>query len=617
MKDLQNKIDKAFTDKLAHFEREPSEELWASIKAELHRSYPRETGSNGFLNFYALLGTGLATLTLGAYLASYYYMGNDTGLSAEKVFIPSQTATEEPAIPNPDFNISADGQKVKAPVAGNTASRSAMPSPSKGNNSKKMFIPPSSEFTISSNDDYKGLELKEDVLSVEYINDQYIIDGLSDSSVLRVVKPPKNGQVILDKAGKFNYKPNKGFSGVDSFTYIIQYSDGTRSSEGLIKINVEPETSCAPDFDFELMQGNRVRFQNKSPVVLSNKSFNSTWNFGDGETASTINPEHTYAKGGTYTVCLKIDMAGCSRQSCRTVTLYNNKDSLDEADAKPQQAAKNYEVMGLQNKPIVINMGGRSRTQSLRRAIRRKGVENVLLSDSAKKKQYDAGRSVRDFAQEEAIEPNDRPRSDFSFSAFYIPEHTYRAFRNNAVDEIYRNIRDSSEKGLTGHTTGAGIEYMSGDHLLLSSGLSWTRKGERIDYTVSRQVNNDTTYIIQSKTTNMYDYYRIPFMVGYLIESGQFRFALSAGIAANILSRGKAVILNKDKDNLLLLNEKDMHSVCLSYLGEFTTYFSINNTLSVFIRPAYHRFLTSQTKLAFAEQFPYAYGIGGGINCKF
>ncbi|GAA4327584.1 PKD domain-containing protein [Flaviaesturariibacter amylovorans] len=39
-----------------------------------------------------------------------------------------------------------------------------------------------------------------------------------------------------------------------------------------------------------------------------------TWDFGDGHTSTTVNPAHTYANAGTYTVSLKVtNSAGCSR----------------------------------------------------------------------------------------------------------------------------------------------------------------------------------------------------------------------------------------------------------------------------------------------------------------
>ena len=45
------------------------------------------------------------------------------------------------------------------------------------------------------------------------------------------------------------------------------------------------------------------------------------WDFGDGTTASTANPVHTYAQGGVYITCLTVsDTSGCSTTSCITIT---------------------------------------------------------------------------------------------------------------------------------------------------------------------------------------------------------------------------------------------------------------------------------------------------------
>ena len=48
-----------------------------------------------------------------------------------------------------------------------------------------------------------------------------------------------------------------------------------------------------------------------------------TWNFGDGTTSNLVNPTHTYAAPGDYTVMLTADNAlGCSVTNSQTVTVY-------------------------------------------------------------------------------------------------------------------------------------------------------------------------------------------------------------------------------------------------------------------------------------------------------
>lgn len=57
------------------------------------------------------------------------------------------------------------------------------------------------------------------------------------------------------------------------------------------------------------------------PVKFDNNSLNGTtwlWEFGDGQTSTSRNPEHTYAAAGTYTVTLKIDGGGGDKTKTRT-----------------------------------------------------------------------------------------------------------------------------------------------------------------------------------------------------------------------------------------------------------------------------------------------------------
>ncbi|MFI5219381.1 MAG: PKD domain-containing protein [Bacteroidia bacterium] len=59
-------------------------------------------------------------------------------------------------------------------------------------------------------------------------------------------------------------------------------------------------------------------------VDFTNTSTNATtyfWDFGDGGTSSATNPSHTYATGGTYTVCLVATSGACSDSICQSVTV--------------------------------------------------------------------------------------------------------------------------------------------------------------------------------------------------------------------------------------------------------------------------------------------------------
>jgi len=69
----------------------------------------------------------------------------------------------------------------------------------------------------------------------------------------------------------------------------------------------------------------RIEFHNLSTPLAPNDS--TIWNFGDGTGSFDVNPVHTYAHGGTYTVCLTVkkyptpNSQPCIRYICKTIVV--------------------------------------------------------------------------------------------------------------------------------------------------------------------------------------------------------------------------------------------------------------------------------------------------------
>jgi len=63
--------------------------------------------------------------------------------------------------------------------------------------------------------------------------------GKAGSIVIKKTDPLK-GTVVLNTDGTFTYSPNAGFSGKDSFTYILQNKDGLQSDPITVTVNVKP-----------------------------------------------------------------------------------------------------------------------------------------------------------------------------------------------------------------------------------------------------------------------------------------------------------------------------------------------------------------------------------------
>ena len=68
-----------------------------------------------------------------------------------------------------------------------------------------------------------------------------------------------------------------------------------------------------------------IEFHNlTAPLAITDST---TWTFGDGSSSTAVNPIHTYANAGTYTVCLRVKRNGpagtppCIREICKTVVV--------------------------------------------------------------------------------------------------------------------------------------------------------------------------------------------------------------------------------------------------------------------------------------------------------
>lgn len=81
------------------------------------------------------------------------------------------------------------------------------------------------------------------------------------------------------------------------------------------------------DFSWNASTANpqMIHFNNTSPTSTPGDIV--TWTFGDGSTGTGMSPVHTYAQGGTYTVCMRIKRPNptintpCIREICKTITV--------------------------------------------------------------------------------------------------------------------------------------------------------------------------------------------------------------------------------------------------------------------------------------------------------
>ena len=126
-----------------------------------------------------------------------------------------------------------------------------------------------------------------------------------------------------------------------SGTYVVQlilsdtnycnYPDTTSQTlrvSPVVKAQFEVGDGCAPYNAF---------FNNTS---LAGQSF--FWDFGDGNTSTDINPVHTYADTGTYTISLlAVDPNTCNMRDSTTRTIHVNPKPRADFTAKPVPAQYN------------------------------------------------------------------------------------------------------------------------------------------------------------------------------------------------------------------------------------------------------------------------------------
>jgi VCBS repeat-containing protein len=133
-------------------------------------------------------------------------------------------------------------------------------------------------------------------------------DADGDALTAALQSGPANGTLTLNGDGSFSYTPNANFNGSDLFTYVA--NDGAADSNvATVTITVndvnDPPVSD-PNGPYTGSEGVPVTFDGSGSFDVDGTIFGYTWDFGDGNTGSGINPTHTYAAAGTYTVTLTV-----------------------------------------------------------------------------------------------------------------------------------------------------------------------------------------------------------------------------------------------------------------------------------------------------------------------
>ncbi len=105
------------------------------------------------------------------------------------------------------------------------------------------------------------------------------------------------------------------YNNLNNYNVKLTITDQLKCSQSVVKKVVNVNQSLTPKFDADKMEGCTpllVSFSDLSTAISPSKISKWLWDFGDGKTDITQNPQHIYKIPGKYTVSLKItDSYGC------------------------------------------------------------------------------------------------------------------------------------------------------------------------------------------------------------------------------------------------------------------------------------------------------------------
>jgi PKD repeat protein len=103
-----------------------------------------------------------------------------------------------------------------------------------------------------------------------------------------------------------HYIQNQATNCQDSFVRAVIITD-------TVSCNIQAKFSWHRDSS----NCKKILFLNQSVPISPNAHF--IWKFGDGTTSTDVNPTHTYAQEGVYTVCLVMESGNCRKEFCQQV----------------------------------------------------------------------------------------------------------------------------------------------------------------------------------------------------------------------------------------------------------------------------------------------------------
>jgi len=152
----------------------------------------------------------------------------------------------------------------------------------------------------------------------------------SDGDSLSFTVQSASNGTINHNNGIATYTPNNNFNGVDSFSYTVNDGFGGTAtatvSVSVMAVNDAPTASASAPANTESLTVSFSSANSFDPD--SGDTLRYSWNFGDGNSSTVANPNHSYASFGSYSVTLTVTDNHNSSDSSQVSTQIIDSSSL-------------------------------------------------------------------------------------------------------------------------------------------------------------------------------------------------------------------------------------------------------------------------------------------------
>jgi hypothetical protein len=206
----------------------------------------------------------------------------------------------------------------------------------------------------------------------------------------------------------------------------------------------------------------------------------------------------------------------------------------------------------------------------------------------------------------------------FFVDAYGAPEMSFRSLKaisNEFLD--YRNVRDTTEKTLTGYSAGLRASMIFDNGISIRAGAVYAQKNERfrrdsavqgdITWTVVQRPNGvrDTlsmdieNKIIRQTRYNRYRTVDFTIQLGYELPiADRLTVGINAGVNINLYNNIKATVLGKDLQGFAVSASNTIYnkSVGVSLVGSIAGYYDLTDRMQLMVEPQFRHYLRPLTK---------------------